>query len=273
MMLLPRQVAILELLSKTQYLTFRNVMEQGIFEVEITARKNIRALVSGGFINEHTFGLQVGVGRLPNLYGLTPKGANYLITEEHYPEAQIKISKSNRGEMKAPRDFYHRTGTIDTLLALYKALESRSIRTIQTELYFRQHGLHQPKRTQIVLENGRLEPDAIIQFEDENKKPRLFLIEFYEDSEQVERIRRALVRHAEALISGAPSIALNLNVGHSVLLVFRYEHTAKAVMRYLHQDPLFQAMQNRFLSITLEALKQDALTQWATPNQQKTPLF
>jgi hypothetical protein len=270
MILLDRQVKILELAGKVQYIAFRHLMEQGIFEVEVTARNNLKDLVRRGFLNAHTFGVQVGAGRLPSLYGLTPAGQKYLVEQEHHDPDQIKTSKSHRAEMKAPRDFHHRIGLIDSMLALHQHLDKIGAGKVWTELYFRKHGMHEPKRTAIELEKSRLEPDAILHFHDPKAdKTRLYLVEFYEDSEQVERIRRALRRHEEAIHTGSPSEALGLSVGHRVLLVFRHDHTARAVMRFLREDRQFAEVQDRFLTITLEALKKDPFGEWASPEGKK----
>jgi hypothetical protein len=272
--MLKEQIQTLETIGKVQYCTLKNIMEQGFYNAESTARTHLKDLVGRGLLNIHTFGVQVGAGRLPNLYGLTPAGQRYLVEEQHHDPDQIKTSKSNRKEMKAPQDFQHRTGLIDSMLALHQHLDQIGAGKVWTELYFRKHGMHEPKRTAIELEKYRLEPDAILHFHDQKAdKTRLYLIEFYEDSEQVERIRRALRRHGEAIHTGSPSESLGLSVGHRVLLVFRYEHTARAVMRFLHNDGQFSEVQNRFLIITLEALKKDPFGQWASPNGQKASLY
>lgn len=269
----PQQTKILELAGRVQYVTIRHLLEQGIFNAEYTARTHVRDLVSRGLLNVHNFGVQVGFGRLPALYGLTPSGVRYLTDEEYHDPKNIKASKSQKAEMKAPRDFHHRVGLIDSMLAIFRYLDSVEIRDEWSELYFRKHGMHEPKRTAIELEGGRLEPDALLRFTDETGRVRLYLVEFYEDEHEVERIRRALTRHAEALKNGQPSIVLGVQVGHRVLCVFRHEHTARAIMHYLETTPEYKEMVNRFLCVTLDALKKDPFGQWATPNRAKTTLY
>ncbi len=272
----PAQTKSLELAGRVQYFTLTQALEQDVYQSETTARRHLRDLVGRGFLNENNYGVQAGAGRLPILYGLTPAGVRYLVEAENHDPATIKASKSNRNqahEIKAPRDFHHRTGLIDTMLALFRHLDFAKCSEQWSELYFRKHGMHEPKRTSIELADGRLEPDAILKFKDEHGKTRFYLIELYEDSDQVERIRRAVNRHAEALATGAPSLALGVQVGHRVLCVFRHDHTARAVMRYIRETPALADIQKRFLFVTLEALKRDPFDQWAYPSEEKTNLY
>lgn len=274
-MMTPSQTKMLLMLARVQYLNTSQMLRYGIFNAEITLKRHRKNLLDRGYIFSSAYGVQAGVGKLQALYGLTNKGAKYLVDFEYIDPEKIKVSQTHKGEIKAPRDYHHRTGLIDSILAILAHLEALETREEFLELYFRKYGQHEPKRTQIKLENGsNLEPDAILHFKDpEEGRDRLYLIEFYEDSEQVERVRKSLQRHEEAIRHGTPSDALGVQVGHRVLCVFRHEHTARAVMRYLATDPIFTDIQNRFLCITLDALKADAFNQWATPKHTKTTLY
>lgn len=270
----PTQDKALEYLSKVQYMTLAQMIEMDVFKSESTARRHLKDLVERGFLNVQNFGVQVGVGKLPSLYGLTPKSVQYIADNFYISPENIKISKSHK-EIRAYRDFYHRVGLIDSLLAIYRYLESLNTADIWSELYFRKHGEHAKKRTAIdLLDGSRLEPDAILHFTDPiaNRK-RLYLIEFYEDSEQVERIRRALIRHGEAIATGKPSEALNLTVGHRVLLIFRHEHTARAISRYLQEAEEFRAIQDRFLITTHNAIKFNPFENWIDGKGENLTLF
>lgn len=272
----PAQTQSLELAGRVQYFTLAQSLRLRIFQSETTARRHLRDLVDRGFLHARNFGTNARQGKLPTLYGLTPAGVRYLVDVENHDPATIKASKSNRNqphEINAPADYFHRVGLIDAMLALFQHLDAVGASNEWSELYFRKHGMHQPKRTSIELESGRLEPDAILHFDDQNGKKRLFLVELYEDSDQVERIRRAVNRHAEAIATGAPSLALGLQVGHRVLCIFRHDHTAKAVMRYIRDTPAFANIQNRFLFVTLEVLTYAPLDQWAYPSEVKTTLY
>lgn len=271
------QTRALELAGRVQYFTLAQTLKRGIWASETTARRHIRNLVDRGLLAEHNYGVQVGVGRLPTLYGLTPAGVRYLVDYECHDPDTIKSSKSNRNqeyEVKAPRDYHHRVGTIDALLALYDHLDRVGASRIFSELYFRKYGMHQPKRTSIELATGeRVEPDAILHFWDENGRERLYLIELYEDSTEVERVRRSLNRHAQAIAEGSPSIARGAKVGHRVLLIFRHDHTARAVMQYLVSVPTLAGVLDRFLFATLDAMTADPFSDWADAKKHKKNLY
>lgn len=270
----PNQEKALETLAKVQYMTIRQMLDFGIFPSEITARRHLKDLVLMGILDVHNFGVQVGLGKLPSLYGLTPKGVRYTAENLHIPLAEIKASKSNKGQIHANRDFHHRIGLIDSLLAILKHFEQNNITDQWNELYFRKYGMHAPKRTAIPLEDGsRLEPDSILHFTDPNDKKRFFLIEFYQDDTTIERIRRALIKHGEALATGTPSEALNLSVGHRVLLIFRHDHTARAIMRFLGENEAFSEIKDRFLITTHEEIKKDPFKNWVTGSREPSNLY
>lgn len=270
----PNQEKALETLAKVQYMTVKQMLEFGCFPTEVTARRHLKDLVNRGILDVHNFGVQVGLGKLPSLYGLTPKGVRYVAENLHLPLEEIKASKSNKGQIHANRDFHHRIGLIDSLLSILKYFEQVGITDQWSELYFRKYGMHAPKRTTITLEDGsRLEPDSILHFTDTNGKKRLFLIEFYQDDTNIERIRRALIKHGEALMTGKPSEALNLSVGHRVLLIFRHDHTARAIMRFLGENEAFSEVQDRFLITTHEEIVKNPFSSWVTSNRQSSNLY
>lgn len=271
----PQQIQTLELAGRVQYFTIEHLTYMGIFNATSTARKHMRDLRESGFLTESHYGVTRGVGRLPALYGLTPKAVRYLVDVEGHNIDAIKVSKSNKNqpyEVKAPQDYFHRVGTLDTMLAMLRELDRRGTKEDFTELYFRRFGMHEARRTAIELSDSRLEPDAIITFTTE-EKPRLYLVEFYEDSINVERIRRAIMRHAEAIATGAPSLALNINVGHRVLLVFRHEHTARAVMDFIKHTPALTQVKDRFLFKTHESIMKDAFDHWGNVDGGRVNIF
>jgi hypothetical protein len=151
-------------------------------------------------------------------------------------------------------------------------LDKRGVKEDFLELYFRLLGMHQAKRTAIELEHGRLEPDAILRFKTEEKE-RFYLIEFYEDTTDQERIRRSIIRHAEAIHSGAPSIAFGLNVGHRVLMIFRHEHMARSTIEMMKKTPEFADIGNRFLFNTHKNILKDAFDHWATFKGERVNIY
>jgi hypothetical protein len=105
------------------------------------------------------------------------------------------------------------------------------------------------------------------------EKKRFFLIEFFEDSTNTERAKRALLRHAEAIESGAPSTALNLGVGHRVLCIFRHEHTARAIMNFVKETQALRAIADGFLFKTHESIWKDAFDHWGTASMEKVNIL
>jgi hypothetical protein len=151
-------------------------------------------------------------------------------------------------------------------------LDGQGVREDFLELYFRRHGMHEARRTAIELEGGRLEPDAILSYTTEKTK-RLYLVEFYEDSTTVERIRRGIHRHTEAIQTGAPSTTLGVSVGHRVLMIFRHEHTARAVMEFLENTPDLKHVADRFLFKTHASLLSDPFDHWATATKKRVNIY
>lgn len=272
-----KQLQTLELAARIQYFTIDHLFQAAIYTTptKTTARTHLRDLVRSGFLSESHYGVTRGIGRLPTLYGLTSKGVRYLVECEDHQAEQIKASKSHRNqehEVKAPADYFHRVGLLDSVLSCLLFLDSVGRREDFLELYFRRFGMHEARRTAIEMESGRLEPDAIIRFTTEERE-RLYLVEFYEDSDRVERIRRAILKHAEALHTGAPSTALNVKVGHRVLLIFRHEHTARAVMEYVRNTPELTDVAERFLFKTHESVIKTAFDNWANYKGKKCSIY
>jgi hypothetical protein len=98
-------------------------------------------------------------------------------------------------------------------------------------------------------------------------------VEFYEDIANNERIRRAIFRHSEAIHSGAPSTALGVSVGHRVLLIFRHEHTARAIIQFMQETPELEAVGERFLFKTHESIIKDAFDNWANYRGEKVNIY
>jgi len=272
-----KQLCILELGARIQYFTLDHLYQAGIYTTpsKSTARVHLRDLSANGWLSESHYGVTRGLGRLPALYGLTPKAARYLVDYENHQTDAIKLSKSRKNqeyETRATADYFHRVGLLDSVLSLLLFLDRHGVREDLLEMYFRRLGMHEPKRTAIELKDGRLEPDAILSFEADGRK-RLYLVEFYEDSVNVERIRRAILRHAEAIHTGAPSTALGLSVGHRVLLVFRHEHTARAVMDYLSGNPALADVSRRFLFKTHDSIIKDPFDHWASSDGERLSLY
>ena len=272
-----KQLQTLELAGRIQYFTLEHLYQAGIYTApsKTTARVHLRDLKAYGWITESHYGVSKGFGRLPALHGLTPKAVRYLVDQEAHQVEKIKASKSRKNqdyETKAPSDYFHRVGLLDSVLSCLLMLDQAGIKEELLELYFRRFGMHEPRRTAIELEGGRLEPDAILSFTAEKKK-RLYLMEFYEDSANNERIKRAVFRHGEAIHTGAPSVTLGLSVGHRVLLVFRHEHTARAIMKFIAETPALADIADRFLFKTHESILKDAFDNWGTSKGKKTDLF
>jgi len=272
-----KQLTILEIASRIQYFTIDHLYQAGLYSSpsRSTVRQHLRDLKAYGWLNESHFGVTRGVGRLPALYGLTPKAVRYLVDYEGYNADAIKVSHSNKNqeyETRAPSDFFHRVGLLDCVLSCLLMLDKKGVKEEFLELYFRRFGMHQPRRTAIELEGGRLEPDAIISFTTDEKK-RFYLVEFYEDSVNMERIRRGILRHAEALHTGAPSTALGLNVGHRVLLIFRHEHTARGIMEWIRKTPELEGVADRLLFKTHESAVKDPFDHWGTAHGGRVDIY
>lgn len=275
--MLEKQRQTLELAGRIQYFTLDHLYQAGIYDTpsKSTARGHLRDLKAYGFLTESHFGVSKGLGRLPALYGLTPKAVRYLVDVEGHQLGAIKVSKSRKNqeyETKAPADYFHRVGLLDSVLACLLTLDKLGTREEVLELYFRRFGMHEARRTAIELEGGRLEPDAILSFTTDTKK-RLYLVEFYEDSANNERIKRGILRHAEAIHSGAPSTALGLSVGHRVLMVFRHDHTARAIIQFMRETPELLEVADRFLFKTHESIKRDALDHWGSYRGEKVNIY
>lgn len=272
-----KQLKTLELAARIQYFTLDHLYQAGIYDTpsKTTARGHLKDLKAYGWITESHYGVSRGLGRLPALHGLTPKGVHYLVDVENHEAEKIKSSKSNKNqeyETKAPADYFHRVGLLDSVLSVLLMLDQAGTKEDFLELYFRRYGMHEPRRTAIELEGGRLEPDAIFCFTGDGKK-RLYLVEFYEDSANVERIRRAIFRHAEAIHTGKPSTALGLNVGHRTLLIFRHEHTARAIMNFINETPELAEISDRFLFKTHESVLKDAFDNWGTSSKKRVNIY
>jgi hypothetical protein len=272
-----KQRRTLELAGRIQYFTIDHLWQAGIYTTpsKDTAWRHLKDLKAYGFLTESHYGVSRGLGRLPALYGLTPKAVRYLVDVEGHELETIKASKSNKNqewETRAPSDYFHRVGVLDSVLSCLLMIDQQGTKEEVLELYFRRFGMHQPRRTAIELEGGRLEPDAILSFT-ANQKKRLYLIEFYEDSANNARIERAIMRHAEAIDTSAPQTALGLAVAHRVLLIFRHEHTAKAILKFIQTNSYLEAVAPCFLFNTHERIIENAFSSWGDYRNKQINIF
>ena len=230
--------------------------------------------LKGKLIEALDFGVTPGVGRIPQLFFLRPKGAKLL---EEWGAETIRFPNTNisfQGNAYA-----HRIGLVDFQIALDKFLENLPIELLffETDFDFTgsnrggKSGQTREQLTRISLSQANddhIIPDLVFALSMENGDTPFFLVEYHRGKDSLRSINQ-LIAHAKAIREGHPTFKYRDRVGERsprVLCVYEQEGTRNAVARRMLQDARFSDLGQFFIFATLDEVKANFGGAWKTLN-------
>ncbi|MEM6820329.1 MAG: hypothetical protein AAF558_00110 [Verrucomicrobiota bacterium] len=197
----------------------------------------------------------------------------YCLTKRGATEAELQMGISPvyypKDGIQYERDFEHRTGTIDFMIALdqWAASHDSTVEFIHT--YFQGTGSQQgackfQRATEFTLRNRRkFVPDATFRLHMSDHEKRLFVFEYHRGNDSG-RIEAQLLQHTQALAEGLVSDHYEHPFAHFVLSIYEQESTKAAVMSRLRKLAAFQPFSDCFLFQTLPSLAHSFSKGWKT---------
>lgn len=260
------RVRILDSLSKYKFLTAVQLHKTGVTGSAQQARKTTREFIleCPGIIDFVSPGIVPGVGRIPNLYFLTKKGAAF--AAEHLSLELTQIKHPVGKIAGSFFDYSHRVATIDCLIAFRRWTESEGHSITFMDAYFDKVGANRSgtersrAKTKIDFGTQYLIADGACMFAANGRK-YLFLLEFYNGMD-TKRVIEQLHKHAVAMSDGSPSVKYGYDRGNVVTVVFEKASAKTAAMTRMRTDKAFDAFRRHFLFKSLEAVESDFARGW-----------
>lgn len=234
-----------------------------------SVNRSIKSLPDG-LVDYHDFGVISGIGKIPRLYFLKPKGADLLeeMGAEHirFPKARVIL---------APHSYAHRVGLVDIQIAFELFLERKEMDLNFFEVDFdvvgrnRGNGVNRTQLTKIYIsddEEDFIIPDLVFSYENHEGQTPFYLGEFHRGKD-AGRFMRQLWQYVRALQAGSPTEKYKDRVGERrprILCVFELQSTRNAVARRVLQEDRFAELRSGLLFATIEDVKKDFETAFKT---------
>jgi len=271
------QIKTLEMLATYRYLTGQQMMKLGVCKNKHTLSRLLAPLAreKKAYIKVFSFGVQVGVGRLPFLYCLTPRGARLLA---EYWQCDPKEIRNPKGVKIFSRDYHHRVATIDFEIELKQFAEIHELNVSLFNTYFDVTGannhpdpdVRRLSKNRIPIGDIYFIPDAIIKIDGANKS-WVFTLEVHNGFD-TKRLQRQLEKHLLALNQGTVSTFLNYPYAHRILSILEDRKALKAVLNRICADVAFQEALPFFAFSTLEDIRENFVKNWWFADGVERPL-
>lgn len=264
----PIESGILQNLSVFHFLTREQIIRLGIAKDPKHLGDILRRLDRHKLISTLSWGVYPGLGRLPQMYHLTRKGADTLaafLRHEHVRPPYI------RGHPKFQLDHLHRRACVDMHIALVQWAAQHSLDIERLITYY----APKPNTTRIDLKGiGSFFPDALLVLRKQDKSPALFAIEICMDRNGTDRARiaRQLENHRKAIELGALGDTLGVPRGNRVLAIFDNKAGMDSIRKTLVNDPLYAPCRTLFLFGLLDTIRENFGGNWDSLSEQQVNL-
>jgi hypothetical protein len=259
------ETALLESLALYKFLTNPQIESIGVKKGASNVRVFTKRFMDKhpGLIERLSMGVQAQAGRIPHLYYLTPKGAQFVEESLEIPPEKIKFPAAQ--SVVSFRDYAHRVSTIDFFISLRKWAESQGFDVLFTDAYFDKIGASRGTeklraRTKIDLAGGYIIPDGAAMLDTIERK-HLFLLEVYNGMD-TKRVMEQLGKHLLAIADGSPSVKYGFDRGNFVAVVFDSDEAKNAVLSRMREDSHFKEFSNHFKFKTIAGVKESFYDGW-----------
>lgn len=236
----PVDIRILERLARYRFMTVAQLIAAGAGKDRKHLGQVLSRLVRQKHVGMLAWGVRPGLGRLPRMYYLKPRGAAALAA---YHREEASLYRPVKTTPKFTVDHLHRRYCVDCHIALDRAMDAEGGTIAAYAAYYGgpgpqpgPDGADKADAVKIRLTGGRtLIPDAVFDLERGDGRRQLHALEVCLDRGGTDRRRivRQIEAHCEAIQDGALSDALGLNRGYRLLCVFETGHSRDTVRQRL----------------------------------------
>lgn len=281
----PTGFKVLQALNQFRFLTTTQILRLGIAKDRGNLNKVLASMVSATRDEQNIprpkeigaldFGAIAGVGRLPRMYFLAPKGAELLaeLDPDGAPPRPIVNAVRFRN------DYFHRVHTVDfhITLARFAAATGHEITLNRQYFTWRPKQGSAPARpsTSIDLKPGFIDPDSIYRLTGPDGVERLFLVEVA-NGDKVARVANKLTEYAQVLERQVINQAFDFPKGVRVLWIFEHEPTLERVRSRVGEDSWVQNYAPHFFLRPMSEISPETLVEgWRRPhsNEDAVSLF
>ena len=255
----------LEALALYKFLTNPQIEALGVKKGAANVRQFSKQFMGKypGVIERVSMGVRAQAGKIPHLYYLTPKGADFVAETLEIEPENIKFPAPQA--VASFRDYDHRVSTIDFFISLRKWTKSQGFEVLFTDAYFDKIGANRGTeklraKTKIDTGAGYIIPDGAGMLETPERK-HLFLLEVYNGMD-TKRVLEQLEKHLVAIADGSPSLKYNFDRGNFVAVVFDSLEAKNAVMKRMGETPKFKEFKNHFKFRTIADFKNSFYDGW-----------
>lgn len=216
-----------------------------------------------GMVGRVSMGVRAQAGKIPHLYYLTPKGAEFVADTLDIEPESIKFPIPQA--VASFRDYDHRVSTIDFFISLRLWAVSQGYEVLFTDAYFDKIGSARGTeklraKTKIDTGSGYIIPDGAGMLETPERK-HLFLLEVYNGND-TKRVMEQLEKHLVAIGEGSPSIKYNFDRGNFLAVVFDTPEAKNAVIKRMQETQKFKEFKNHFRFKTIADFKNSFYDAW-----------
>lgn len=259
------ETALLENLAIYKFLTNPQIEALGVKKGAPNVRKFTKEFMEKfpKVIERVSMGVQAQAGRIPHLYYLTPKGAEFAAEMLNIDLADVKHPAPQA--VASFRDYAHRVSTIDFFISLRNWAKSKGFEVLFTDSYFDKIGANRGAeklraKTKVDFGEGYIIPDGAGMIETNGIK-HLFLLEVYNGMD-TKRVIEQLEKHLVAISEGSPSIKYDFDRGNFVAVVFDSPEAKNAAMKRMSENPHFKEFKKYFRFKTIDDFKNSFYDGW-----------
>lgn len=237
------KTAILYNLAKYRFNTVKQFKRLGVSSQTAHILKILKVLRDTNLVDRTGFTFTAKIGKMPDLYFLTPKGAKIVAESQKINIDLIQYPKSSNTLFQ--HDYLHRIKTIDLQISFNEwANNTFDIEPIFFDTYYHKTGSQRNQeetgklkaKTQIELSDGsHFTPDAICRFT-HNNKDILCCLEIH-NGHDTTRLTNTIKGHLRAISDKAIQRAYNYNRLNYVLIVCEKAEVMKKVIERINENP------------------------------------
>lgn len=247
------KTSILYNLAKYRFNTVKQFQRLGVSSQTAHILKTLKVLRETNLVDRTGFTFTAKIGKMPDLYFLTPKGAKIVAESQKVDIDLIQYPKSSNTLFQ--HDYLHRITTIDLQIAFDNwAKGSFEIEPLFFDTYYHKTGSQRNQeetgklkaKTQIELSDGsHFTPDAICRFT-QNDKDVLCCIEIH-NGHDTTRLTNTIKGHLKAIADKALQRAYNYNRLNYVLIVCERKEVMQKVIERINENPDLSSKVEKFL--------------------------
>lgn len=236
------KTSILYNLAKYRFNTVKQFQRLGVSSQVAHISKTLKVLRETNLIDRTGFAFTAKIGKMPDLYFLTPKGAKVVAESQRVDIESIQYPKSSNTLFQ--HDYLHRITTIDLQIAFdVWANGTFEVEPLFFDTYYHKVGSQRNQeetgklraKTQIELSDGsHFTPDAICRFTQKGKDT-ICCIEVH-NGQDTTRLSNTIKGHLKAISDNAVQRAYDYKRLNYVLIVCERKEVMRKVIERINEN-------------------------------------